>query len=193
MNKSEMMDMKLDGMTYADIAVKAGLSRQRIQQILAPPNKIRNIIIEKFNNRCNRCGIYVGKSGHVHHANMERPECYKGIENLELLCPACHRIAHKGTHKHISKNIDRDVKIATFAMGNLNKNLAEIGRVFNLSGGNISVILKGIGLKRVKNYKRDESIKLYKLQNAKATYQQIGDLFGIVPEQAWRIINKNGA
>ncbi len=89
-----MIELRVDGFTYADIAKRAGVSRQRVQQLIAPPPGIRAIIIAKYNNRCFKCGVYVGASGHVHHEGSTNGDDYNDIENLLLLCPSCHRKAH---------------------------------------------------------------------------------------------------
>ena len=93
MEKTELLKLRLDGLTYEQIGLRAGISRQRVQQLLSPPFSIRKFIVEKYQGKCSRCGIYVGKSGHVHH-NGDNPETYNDIENLELLCLGCHRKAH---------------------------------------------------------------------------------------------------
>lgn len=90
-----MIELRIDGFTYADIAKRADISRQRVQQLIAPPPRIRDIIIVKYNNRCFKCGIYVGASGHVHHEGSTNGDDYNDIENLLLLCPSCHRKAHR--------------------------------------------------------------------------------------------------
>ena len=89
-----MLLMRLDGMTYQAIAIKAGISRQRVQQLLGPVPATRRFVVRKFGGRCNRCGIYVGKSGHVHHNGDLDVENYDDPHSLELLCIGCHRIAH---------------------------------------------------------------------------------------------------
>lgn len=43
---SELLSMKLDGMTYAAIAEAAGISRQRVQQLLAPPSSTRDSVVQ---------------------------------------------------------------------------------------------------------------------------------------------------
>lgn len=96
--------MRLNGRTYEYIAGKAGVSRQRIQQLLSPPSSIRKYIIKKYNGCCDDCGIFVGKSGHVHHKPANGEEDYNDIENLQLLCLSCHRIEHSGGRK--DKSID---------------------------------------------------------------------------------------
>lgn len=88
-----MQELKLDGYTYEYIGEKAGVSRQRIQQILSPPKEIRDYITKKYDGRCSECGLIVNKSGHVHH-NKGNGENYNDIENLELLCIGCHRKRH---------------------------------------------------------------------------------------------------
>jgi transcriptional regulator with XRE-family HTH domain len=90
-----MLKLRLDGMTYDEIARKAGVSRQRIQQLLSPPPDIRDFVVKKFNGLCNHCGIKVGTSGQVHHHGTDEEETYNDIPNLELLCLACHRAEHQ--------------------------------------------------------------------------------------------------
>jgi len=94
MNVERMLKLRLNGYTYARIAMRANVSRQRVQQILAPPRPIRDFVVNKHDGKCAKCGLYVGKSGHVHHAGNET-ETYNDIENLELLCLTCHRGAHR--------------------------------------------------------------------------------------------------
>jgi hypothetical protein len=95
MNKTEMIQMRLDGYTYAQIAKAAGITRQRVQQIIAPPTSVRTYIITKYRGKCSKCGLHVGKSGHIHHiSDKTLVENYSDIENLTLLCPGCHLQAH---------------------------------------------------------------------------------------------------
>ena len=89
-----MMTLRLEGRTYQYIADEAGVTRQRIQQILSPPPAIRNYVIEKYNGLCGGCGIYVGTSGHVHHSKENGEIDYDDKENLKLLCISCHRKEH---------------------------------------------------------------------------------------------------
>lgn len=88
-----MLKLRLEGRTYQHIASKAGVSRQRIQQILSPPAPIRNYVVEKYEGYCFKCGIYVGYGGHVHH-DGGNGEDYDDAENLLLLCISCHRRVH---------------------------------------------------------------------------------------------------
>lgn len=88
-----ILDYRLSGMTYEAIGKELGVSRQRVQQIISPPEHIRNTIVQRANGKCQRCGVIVDGSGHVHHiGNIS--ENYNDDENLELLCISCHRIAH---------------------------------------------------------------------------------------------------
>ena len=89
-----MLMLRLEGRTYQYIANEAGVTRQRIQQILAPPDSVRDYVVNKYDGYCVQCGIYVGSSGHVHHSNANGEDEYEDKENLLLLCISCHRIAH---------------------------------------------------------------------------------------------------
>jgi len=95
MNKLEMVKLRLDGYTYAQIAKKAGVSRQRIHQIIAPPKAIREYVVNKYHGYCKDCGLYVGKSGHVHHEYSTTGDDYSDVEHLILLCISCHRKRHQ--------------------------------------------------------------------------------------------------
>jgi len=94
-SKHAMLIMRLDGYTYQEIANKAGVSRQRVQQLLSPPQVIRNIAYKRASGRCQSCGVLVGKSGHVHHMGSNGgEEDYNDVDNLQLLCLSCHRKIH---------------------------------------------------------------------------------------------------
>lgn len=93
MDKHDMVKRRIEGYTYEAIAKEAGVSRQRIQQLLAPPKEIRDYIITKYRGLCFDCGLIVNKSGHVHHENSDA-EDFNDIDNLVLLCKSCHRKRH---------------------------------------------------------------------------------------------------
>lgn len=93
--RQEALTLKLEGMTYQQIASKLGLSRQRIQQLIAPPEAIRNLVYDRAKGVCEVCGIRVGRTGHIHHAGGKY-ETYNDLVSLQLLCPSCHRAAHRG-------------------------------------------------------------------------------------------------
>ena len=92
--REEALKLKLEGHTYAAIGEKLGVSRQRIQQMIAPPQAVRLYIIERANQRCQVCSIRVGSRGHVHHTGSTTVEDFNDIDNLVLLCPSCHRKVH---------------------------------------------------------------------------------------------------
>ena len=94
----QMTTMKLDGETYQAIGKQFNLSRQRVQQLLEPPAFIRKLVYERAEGRCESCGILVGVRGHIHHKGNGDYD-YQNIENLQLLCPSCHRLIHSGDHK----------------------------------------------------------------------------------------------
>lgn len=110
LGKADLLRLRLDGLTYKSIAEKANVSRQRIQEILSPPPKVRRFIVTKFNGRCCMCGIQVGKSGHVHHSSNNGIEHYEDMDNLELLCISCHRRAHSNTMQAYCKHCGKPTK-----------------------------------------------------------------------------------
>ena len=84
-----------EGLTYAAIASKVGLSRQRVQQIVRPPKPIYDAVKAKADGKCEECGVVVS-NGHIHHANGAG-ENFNDMENLQYLCPGCHRKAHSNS------------------------------------------------------------------------------------------------
>lgn len=91
-----MLIKRLDGLSYREIAEEAGVSRQRVQQMLSPPKEVSLYVHAKFSGRCADCGVQAkGANGHVHHRSTETEvDEYNDLDNLELLCPGCHRTKH---------------------------------------------------------------------------------------------------
>src|SRR3989304_3484970 len=94
-NRAESLRLRLHGLTYAEIAKRLGISRQRVQQLTSPPAYIRGKVIEKAGGKCEDCG-HSGRDFHVHHVECTGMayELYNDLDNLRLLCPSCHRYAH---------------------------------------------------------------------------------------------------
>ncbi len=93
--QSEILEARFAGLTYAQIARKLGISRQRVQQLISPPPWVRSIVVNRAGGNCQDCGLLVNGSGHVHHKACDG-EDYNDVANLVLLCVSCHRIAHVG-------------------------------------------------------------------------------------------------
>ena len=94
----EMLRQRLEGYSYKSISRSFNLTRQRVQQILSPPRQIKEFIFGKYNNCCSECGLFVGRSGHIHHIG-NNGEDYQDIDNLKLLCISCHRKAHNNSER----------------------------------------------------------------------------------------------
>ena len=92
-SREQALKLWLKGLTYADIARNLKVSRQRIQQLIAPDPEMRAAVIEQARGRCQKCGIFVGKSGHVHHKSVKVKQ-YNHHSNLMLVCPSCHMKLH---------------------------------------------------------------------------------------------------
>ena len=97
--RPEMLEMRLQGKTYAAIAEVMGSSRQAVQQSLAPPKRINQRIRRLAEGRCAGCGFKVGTKGQIHHKGLVglTPEEYNLPKNLALLCITCHRHIHAQT------------------------------------------------------------------------------------------------
>ena len=79
----ESLKCQKANLTYQQIGETLGISRQRVQQLIAPSNIEREQIIAEAEGKCQKCGIYVGKAGHIHHVD------YEG-NITEYLCNSCH-------------------------------------------------------------------------------------------------------
>ena len=99
LDKEELFRQRVEGLTYAEIASHAGISRQRVQQILAPPAAVYDLVVRRQNGLCQGCGINSIAGGHIHHVSITHAsfEDYTDIPNLVLLCRSCHRSVHWGT------------------------------------------------------------------------------------------------
>lgn len=91
------------GLSYAAIAKKVGLSRQRVQQIIRPPKPIYDLVKARAKGKCENCGIVVA-SGHVHHAH-NGDKNFNDIANLQYLCPSCHRVQHSGLREEVHTGV----------------------------------------------------------------------------------------
>ena len=101
---------RLNGLTYAEIGKRLNLSRQRVQQLLQPSREVRDYVVAKYSGKCALCGLFVGKSGHIHHKKTAE-ENYNDVENLELLCISCHRCIHNSGNCEPGKKVYRFRKI----------------------------------------------------------------------------------
>ncbi len=90
---NEILNMKLEGRSYADISKIMGISRQRVQQILSPPHDIYEIVAINAKGKCQTCGLWLGKSGHIHHTEGADND-YSNPQHLQYLCVSCHRKTH---------------------------------------------------------------------------------------------------
>jgi hypothetical protein len=96
MSKEDAMVLRLKGLTYRQIGEALGISRQRAQQLTSAPTAVRNLVVKRTKGQCERCGLVVGNSGHIHHrgTDLETAESYNDVANLQLLCGGCHTRIH---------------------------------------------------------------------------------------------------
>lgn len=109
-NRAKAIHLRIQGLSYSAIAQQLGISRQRVQQITAPPTIIRDIVVGRAEGKCQVCEVYTGKGGHVHHlqANGQSVEEYSDLTNLRLLCTSCHLKAHAGSGSPTPKAVRAD-------------------------------------------------------------------------------------
>lgn len=92
------INLRLGGATYAEIGKELGVSRQRAQQMIRPPEAIGREIRKEFGYRCARCNANLQEErGDIHHKRTSGLDLktYTSIDNLELLCIPCHLRAHR--------------------------------------------------------------------------------------------------
>ena len=96
MDTNSLQALRLDGMSYQEIAAVAGVSRQAVFQRLRPPARARVALLARDGDRCADCGIGLRRHGEVHRAGSIGADEYADLSALVLLCLSCHRRAHRG-------------------------------------------------------------------------------------------------
>ena len=167
--QGELLKMRLDGLSYGQIAKVVGLSRQRVQQLLQPPTGVKKLVRERAKDRCEHCGIWLGESGHVHH-NGGGVEDYGEPDKLQCLCPSCHRQAHKGEATYA----ERRGRLVNFNQSNPDFSLTKSEGSWNWS------------------HQHDERNKLL-LEYAKAhpelALREFAEIFHITQARVWQLIH----
>ncbi len=89
-----MIELKVGGATYAEIAAPEGISRQRIQQFLAVPKAARAEVVRRARGECEECGKPLGKRPNIHHLATNIGQ-WDDLRFILYLCAACHRGNHR--------------------------------------------------------------------------------------------------
>jgi hypothetical protein len=92
-NREIAPGLRAEGLSYAEIGRRLGISRQRVLQITEPPPAISKLVKTRSGFMCENCGIPLKKGGHIHHKN-ETGKDRNDVENLMHMCPGCHRLEH---------------------------------------------------------------------------------------------------
>src|SRR5262245_6732079 len=95
LNNADLLAWRLEGLSYSEIAKRAGISKQRVYQRLSPPLPVKTLVRERAKAQCEQCGCPC-INGHVHHRQVKESgeEDYNDIPNLQYLCPSCHYAVH---------------------------------------------------------------------------------------------------
>jgi len=83
----EMVQMKADGKSYANIALVVGKSRQRVQQYFMPLRYQMIAVCERARAICEECGQF-DQFGHFHHKVYDF-DILNDSDNIEYLCTPC--------------------------------------------------------------------------------------------------------
>lgn len=86
------MQLRLEGLTYAEIGKMLNISRQRAQQLIRPTADVYQQLRERAQQRCESCGE-IERAGHAHHIDVLE-EDHNNLNNLEYLCIDCHLARH---------------------------------------------------------------------------------------------------
>ena len=163
--QGELLKMRLDGLSYGQIAKVVGLSRQRVQQILQPPADVKKLVRERAKDKCEDCGIWLGESGHLHH-NGGGIENYGEPEKLQYLCPTCHRQAHKGEATQIERT----------------------GRLMNFNQDNPDFTLSKPDW-RNKKVERNALVLEYAKAHPEMALREFAEIFHITQSRVWQLIH----
>jgi 5-methylcytosine-specific restriction endonuclease McrA len=98
------IELRLNGLSYAEIGKEMGCSRQYAQQLTRPPKEVYDFVKNRAKGKCENCREKIA-SGHVHHRSNRTGtvENYNDIENLEYLCRSCHRTKHAGDPQRLKR------------------------------------------------------------------------------------------
>lgn len=76
-------------------------------------NHVRNLRLEMAGNRCEICGRPIDKRCSLHHLlNVGEPN-RNAVENVMVLCSACHHELEKRPHYHGIKHLESDTRYDT--------------------------------------------------------------------------------
>jgi hypothetical protein len=128
LNRQQAIVLLTQGLTYAAVAFRMSISRQRVQQITRPNPEVRDEVRVRANDACQKCGTAIPKgNGHVHHVKVAglTIEQFDATENLAYLCRPCHRAAHRNqgrpatswTVRNVGMEYQRMAKAAAAAQG----------------------------------------------------------------------------
>ncbi len=92
----EMVELKAQGKSYADIAAVSGLTRQGVQWRFSPRIATMRLIADRARGLCEKCGQF-DQFGHYHHKVYDF-DILNEVENILYLCTPCH--LKKNGHEH---------------------------------------------------------------------------------------------
>lgn len=95
---AKAIELRLKGLTYREIGVLMGFSRQRAQQLTLPPKGMYMIVKKRAEGRCEDCKVPIDH-GQLHH--IKKQENYNDLSNLAYLCCSCHKIRHVRNGDHV--------------------------------------------------------------------------------------------
>lgn len=94
--RHNMIARLVAGATYREVGSAFGISHQRVQQIVAPPREVRELLAARAAGRCERCDQE--KRLEAHH--IRRGATVEGWDTKERflsLCRSCHSKEHRET------------------------------------------------------------------------------------------------
>lgn len=101
--REKAMELRLKGLTYAEIGAALYVSRQRAQQLTRPEPGIYNMVRDRAESKCEDCGVELA-GGHVHHKDQQADN-YNDVSNLAYLCLGCHAQQHTTAFKRQTRQL----------------------------------------------------------------------------------------
>jgi len=95
--RERALRLRLSGLTFAEVGLKTGVSKQMVIKLLQPKN--RKEVFKKAKGKCSRCGIKLNShTAHYHSTPTGSWDNFK--EPMVLLCISCHREIHNQVIGH---------------------------------------------------------------------------------------------
>lgn len=91
--RERALRLHLTGMTFAEIGMLRGVSRQMVRKLLLPPIIMRKEVFDRADGKCQECGIKLNNRN-AHYHSIPTGSWDDFTQPLVLLCISCHKEIH---------------------------------------------------------------------------------------------------